>query len=286
MYDVIIVGAGPAGISSGLYIKKSNKSVLILYYGESNLEKANLIDNYYGFENGISGKDLYEKGIKQAQNLGIEIKKEEVLNIEKYDNFKIKTELGEYEGKSLILATGNKKIKPNIKGINDFEGKGISYCAICDGFFYKNKNVDVIGDGKFAKLEAEHLKNIAGNVKILTNGKEISYLENFEVLTNKIKEIKGNNKVRTIEFENGTTLDIDGIFIAMGEAGSSDFAKRIGVLTSKDDNIIVDENMATNVEGLYSCGNSTGGLLQVCKAVYEGAEAGISVVKYLNNKSL
>lgn len=286
MYDVIIVGAGPAGISSGLYIKKSNKSVLILYYGESNLEKANLIDNYYGFESGISGKDLYEKGIKQAQNLGIEIKKEEVLNIEKYDNFKIKTELGEYEGKSLILATGNKKIKPNIKGINDFEGKGISYCAICDGFFYKNKNVAVIGDGKFAKLEAEHLKNIAGNVKILTNGKEISYLENFEVLTNKIKEIKGNNKVRTIEFENGTTLDIDGIFIAMGEAGSSDFAKRIGVLTSKDDNIIVDENMATNVEGLYSCGNSTGGLLQVCKAVYEGAEAGISVVKYLNNKSL
>ncbi|MBR1540396.1 MAG: NAD(P)/FAD-dependent oxidoreductase, partial [Clostridia bacterium] len=103
MYDVIIIGAGPAGISAGLYAKRANKEVLILYNGESNLEKAHLIDNYYGFENGISGKDLYENGIKQAKNLGIDIRKEEVLHIEKIENFSIKTDKEEYEGKTLIL---------------------------------------------------------------------------------------------------------------------------------------------------------------------------------------
>lgn len=128
------------------------------------------------------------------------------------------------------------------------------------------------------------MQNIVNNVKILTNGKNFEAKSEFEILTYKIKEIKGDNKVRTIEFENGETLDIDGIFIAIGEASSADFAKRLGVFTSKNDEIIVNENMATNIDGLYSCGNSTGGLLQVCKAVYEGAEAGLSVINYLNSK--
>ena len=282
MYDVIIVGAGPAGISSGLYAKRANKKVLILYSGESNLEKAHLIDNYYGFENGISGKDLYEDGIKQAKNLGIDVRKEEVLHIEKTDNFEVKTEKEKYEGKALILATGNKKLKPNIKGIEQFEGKGISYCAICDGFFYRKKNVVVIGNGKFANSEAEDLKNIVNNVKILTDGNTMETSTEFETVNTKIKEIKGDNKVRTIEFEDGTSLEIDGVFIAIGQAGGADFAKKIGILT-KNDNIIVNENMETNIEGLYSCGNSIGGLLQVCKAVYEGAKAGLAVVNFLNN---
>ena len=284
MYDVIIVGAGPSGVSSALYAKRANKNVLILYYGESNLEKASLIDNYYGFENGISGIELYETGIKQAKNLEIDVRYEEVLHVEKDINFKVKTNFQEYEGKTLILATGNKKLKPNIKGINEFQGRGISYCAVCDGFFFKNKNIVVIGDGNFALLEAEYLQNIVNNVRILTNGKNFEAESKFEVLTDKIKEIKGDNKVKTIEFENGKTLDIDGIFIAIGEASSADFAKRLGVFTSKNDEIIVNENMATNIDGLYSCGNSTGGLLQVCKSVYEGAEAGLSAINYLNNK--
>ena len=283
MYDVIIVGAGPAGVSAGLYAKRANKEVLILYYGEANLEKAHMIDNYDGFENGISGKALYENGIKQAQNLGIDVRKEEVLHIAKNANFEVKTELGEYEGKTLILATGNKKLRPNIKGVLEFEGKGISYCAICDGFFYRKKNVVVIGNGKFAISEAGDLKNIANNVKILTNGEELESEAEFEVIQTKITEIKGDTKVRSIEFEDGTSLEVDGVFIALGEAGGADFAKKIGVLTSKGDNIIVNENMETNVKGLYSCGNAAGGLLQVCKAVYEGAVAGLAAVNYLNN---
>ena len=284
MYDVIIIGAGPAGISAGIYAKRANLNVLILYHGISNLEQATMIENYYGFENGISGEDLYKAGIKQAQNLGIEVKNEEVLNIEKNDEkFEITTTENKYIGNTSILATGNKKLKPNIKGIEEYDGKGISYCAICDGFFYRKKNVVVIGNGKYAISEAEDLKNIVNNVTILTNGLDLASETSFEVNTKKIKEIKGDTKVRQIVFEDGTNIDVDGIFVALGEAGGSDFAKKLGVLT-KNDNIIVDENMKTNIDGMYSCGNSTGGLLQVAKAVHEGAEAGLAIVNFLKNK--
>ncbi len=284
MYDVIIIGAGPAGISAGIYAKRANLNVLILYHGISNLEKATMIENYYGFENGISGEDLYNAGINQAKNLGIEVKNEEVLNIEKInENFEITTTENKYEGSTCVLATGNKKLKPNIKGVDEFDGKGISYCAICDGFFYRKKNVVVIGNGKYAVSEAEDLKNIVNNITILTNGLELLTETTFEVNNKKIKEIKGDTRVRQIEFEDGTNLEIDGIFVALGEAGGSDFAKKLGVLT-QNDNIIVDKNMKTNIDGLYSCGNSTGGLLQVAKAVHEGAEAGLAIVSYLKNK--
>ena len=281
MYDVIIIGAGPAGISAGLYAKRAGANVVILYYGESNLDKAEKIDNYYGFINGIDGKALYNNGIEQAKNLEIEVINEEVLSIEKLnDLFTVKTEKTEYSAKSVIISTGNKKLRPNIKGIIKLEGKGISYCAICDGFFYRNKNVVVIGNGKFAESEANDLKNIVNNVKILTNGLEMETDTNFETVTQKIKEIHGEDKVEYIEFEDGSKLDVDGIFIALGEAGGTDFAKKIGVMLNKD-NIIVDENMQTNVDGLYSCGNVTGGMLQVCKAIYEGAKAGLAAAKYV-----
>ena len=284
MYDVIIIGAGPAGISASLYVKRSNMKVLVLYFGESNLEKATEIENYYGFEKGIEGKELYVNGINQAKNLGVEVKEEEVLNIEKTDdNFEVTTPNEKYVGKAVIIATGNKKLKPDIIGIEEFDGKGISYCAICDGFFYRNKNVVVIGNGKYAVNEANDLQNIASSVKILTDGLKMQSECKFETNSKKIKQILGDTKVRQIEFEDGEIIDVDGIFVALGEAGGSDFAKKMGVIT-KGDSIEVNENMATNIDGLYSCGNVVGGLLQVCKAVYEGAEAGLSAIKYVKSK--
>jgi len=282
MYDVIIVGAGPAGISASLYAKRGNLNVLVLYRGESQLEKAHMIDNYYGFPGGISGKDLYEAGIEQAKKLGVDVKEEEVTNIEMIDlgKYKVKTEENEYETGAIIIATGNKKVKPNIKGIEEFDGKGISYCAICDGFFYRGKNVVLIGNGKFVLSEAKDLENIVSSLTILTNGLEMEEETAYKVDKRKIKEIKGDEKVTQIEFEDGDTIDIDGIFVAQGIAGGSDFAKKMGILTNGDD-IVVNEKMETNVKGIYSCGNLTGGLLQVNKAVYEGAVAGLEVIKYL-----
>ncbi len=281
MIDVIIIGAGPAGISASLYAKRANNNVLILYNGESNLEKAEKIDNYYGFENGISGTDLYNIGIKQAEKIGVKVKKEEVLHIEQITSgFEVTTSENVYKSKALIIATGNKKIRPNIKGIQEFEGKGVSYCAICDGFFYKNKNVVVIGNGKFAINEANILKNIAKNVIILTNGEQMNEISDFEINTMRIKQISGGLRVQEIAFEDNSTVEVDGVFIALGEASGTDFAKKIGILTNND-NIVVNEKMETNVKGIFSCGNTNGGLLQVSKAVYEGAVAGLSATNYL-----
>ena len=137
MYDVIVIGAGPAGITASLYTQRGNLKTLVLHNEKSGLEKAEKIENYYGFENGISGESLYKTGIKQAKNIGVEVKNEEVTKIENSEDiFKIITPKGEYNSKVLILSTGNKKNKPKIKGIEKFEGKGVSYCAICDGFFF------------------------------------------------------------------------------------------------------------------------------------------------------
>ena len=202
MYDVIIVGAGPAGISASLYTVRRNLKTLIIYKEKSALEKTSKIENYYGFENGIDGVNLYKSGIKQAQNIGAEVIKDEVTNIKidylnsNIDNkkqiFKVQTLNNEFEAKAVILATGNKKSKPNIKNIDKYEGKGISYCAICDGFFYNNKDVAVLGNGDYAISEAMDLQNIAKSITILTNGRQAPEYrsENIEVNTKEIREIK------------------------------------------------------------------------------------------------
>ena len=298
-YDVIIIGAGPSGISASLYTVRANKKTLVLYEDKAGLEKANKIENYYGFENGINGEELYNIGIKQAKNLGADVKKEEVIKIEinndMYSNndnvnenkdstskyrFLVTTSNGLYKAKVVILATGNKKNKPKIKGIEKFDGKGVSYCAICDGFFYKNKDVAVIGSGDYAISETNDLINVVKDVTILTNGEKAPDFraDNVKIETRGIKEIKGDTKVDEVVLDDGTNLKIDGIFVAQGVAGSSDFAKKLGALTNKD-NIVVNENMETNVDGLFACGDCTGGLLQVAKAVHEGAVAGLAAIK-------
>ena len=196
-YDLIVIGAGPAGISASLYAKRANLDVLVLYYGKSELEKASKIDNYYGFVDGIKGNDLYQTGIQQAKNLGVKVLEKEILSIEMNEElmFEAKTVNESFLAKAIVIATGNKKIRPNIKGIEDFEGKGVSYCAICDGFFYRGKNVVVIGNGNFALHEAEDLVNIANDVKILTNGMEKPKTDKYKLDDRKIKQINGDKKV-------------------------------------------------------------------------------------------
>ena len=283
MYDVIILGGGPAGVSASLYCKRANKNVLLIYSEDSGLIKAKKIDNYYGFEDGISGVDLYNAGIKQAQNIGVETSKEEIIKIEIEDNyFKVSTDKKIYDAKSVIIAIGAKKNTLNVQGIKEFEGKGISYCAICDGFFYRNKDVVVIGSGNYAISETNDLINVANKITILTNGEKAPEFraDNVDIVTKNIKEIKGENKVEEVRFEDNSVLKTDGVFVAHGTAGASEFAKKLGIIT-KNDKILVDENMQTNIKGIYACGDCTGGLLQVSKAVYEGTKAGLAVIDYL-----
>ena len=171
---------------------------------------------------------------------------------------------------------------PKIKGIKEFEGKGISYCAICDGFFYRNKNVAVIGSGNYAISETNDLINISKEITILTNGEKSPEIRanNVKINEKQILEVRGEQKVEEIIFTDNTTLKTDGIFIAEGIAGSIEFAKKLGILMQKN-SVIVNEKMETNIPGIYACGDCTGGLLQISKAIYQGTIAGLEIVKYI-----
>ena len=238
---------------------RANLKTMILYQEETSLDKADKIENYYGLEEPITGKQLYERGRNQAKKVGIELKKEEVVNIlTEKETFQVVTPQEKYQTKTVILATGNRKNTPQIKGLENLEGRGVSYCAICDGFFYKNKEVAVIGNGNYAIQEANELLPLAKKITILTNGEEKPKAENtkFEINTKKIVEVIGDSKIESILFQDGTSLKIDGLFIAQGVAGGFELAKKLGILTKKEQ-IIVNEKMETNVEGVYACGDCT-----------------------------
>lgn len=280
MFDVIIIGSGPAGISASIYLKRAKKNILIISKNESALKKAEKIENYYGIES-ITGEELYNVGIKQAQRFNIPIDNDEVIDLSWDSNFKVKTVNNEYESRFVIIATGTNRTVPNIKGVKEFEGKGVSYCAICDAFFYRNKNVAVIGNGNYAIHEAKTLKPVVNSVTILTDGKRMIQnrdSSDFDVDETKIREFRGTNSIEEVEFDNNKKKKIDGVFVAIGTASSTDLAKKIGAVV-KNNNIVVNDNMETSVKGLYACGDCTGGLLQVNKAVYEGAKAATEIIK-------
>lgn len=232
---------------------------------------------------------MQENGIKQAKNLGIKVVEKEVVGIQygttNEVNFEVKVANQgrdeKYEATIVVLATGSNRNKPNIYGIKEFEGRGVSYCAICDAPFYRNKNVAVLGNGDYAIEEVENLLPIANKVLMLTNGENTAEnRKKININKKKIKEVQGDSKVRAIEFEDGTVEEIDGIFIAQGIASSTDFARKIGARI-ENNNIVVNENMETTINNLYACGDCTGGILQVPKAVYDGTKAGLAIIKKL-----
>lgn len=282
MYDVIVIGNGPAGVTAAVYTKRANLNTLVIGKDGGSLEKAEKIQNYYGFEN-ITGTELVKLGIEQVKSLGVEYKKEEVIAIEKNENvFKVVTNINEYEAIAIVIATGTVRNKVNIDGVNQFEGKGISYCAICDAFFFKGKDVAVLGNGKFAVHEVNDLLPVVKTVTMLTNGKEkLSFRdERVNVLDKKIKRISGESRLEKVEFEDNTSLPVSAVFIAEGTASSVDFAKRMGAEIA-DNNIVVDSKYMTNIPGMFAAGDCIGGLFQVSKAVSDGANAGIYVIDYV-----
>lgn len=288
MFDSIVIGSGPAGITASLYMARAGLKVLVISKKESTLDKAEKIENYYGFEEPISGEKLKEKGIKQAQRLGVEILEKEAISIKYSENGAYEVIVAnqgkdeEYIAKTVVLATGVNRNKAKIKGIKEFEGRGISYCAICDAAFYRNKNVAVLGRGEYAIGEIEELLPIVSSVTMITNGQEsIEYRsEKVDINTKKIKEFRGDTKIQEIEYEDNSTQHVDGIFIAQGIASSVDFAKKLGARI-ENNYIAVDENMETTVPNIYACGDCTGGILQISKAVYEGTKAGMEIIKKL-----
>lgn len=292
--NVIIIGAGPAGISAALYLARGNMNPLLIYDGTGALEKAEKIENYYGLSAPLSGSELFETGLSQVKALGVRTVEAQVLGLVGFDTFEIKTTEGTFESRSVILATGGKRKAPQIPGLKEFEGRGVSYCAVCDAFFYRGKDVAVLGNSDFALHEAEELSNTAGSVTIYTDGQEPNFSRepSMEVNTMKIQAIEGDGKVsglrlgeelKATDIESGAFKGAEGVFVALGTAGSGELARQIGAELTEKGNIQVNSSMETTVPGLFAAGDCTGGLLQIAKAVYEGAQAGISAGKYVRS---
>lgn len=299
MENIVIIGAGPAGISAALYAARGNMNPLVINNGIGALEKAEKIENYYGLEQPLSGKELYERGISQAEALGVRILDAEVLGISGFDTFTVKTTAGDFDTVSVILATGGKRSAPKIPGLKDFEGRGVSYCAVCDAFFYRGKEVAVVGNGEFALHEAEELRNVTQDVTIYTDGKEPEFSREHPIAVNtmKIQAIEGDDKVSGLLMQSDTAAQdaeapensfypADGVFVALGTAGSTEIARQMGAEITDKGNIKTDEEMATTIPGLFAAGDCTGGLLQVSKAVYESSMAAISAGKYVRHKKV
>ena len=286
MYDTIIIGKGPAGITAALYLKRANINCLIIGKDGGALEKASIIENYYGCQK-INAKELLLKGINQAIDLGIKIETDEVVGISFNEKgYTITTRNNEYYSKSLILATGTSRKNPAIEGLEKFEGRGISYCAVCDAFFYRGKNVGVIGSGDYAIHEINELSPIVNTVTLLTNGEKLEAEirdENLDVIETKIESFTGENNLEQVHFKDGTKKALDGIFLAIGTASTTDLAKKIGIILN-DKSIVVDENMHTNIDGVFACGDCTGGIFQISKAVYQGTVAALETIQYLRRK--
>lgn len=282
MAKVIIIGAGPAGISAALYTVRAGIETLVLSNGGGALKKAERIENFYGFPQPVSGEELMERGIEGARRLGVTFLEEEVVGIGFENSLTVSTTAGTHAADAVLLATGTSRLAPPIPGLKDFEGRGVSYCAVCDAFFYRGRDVAVLGSGEYALHEAMELSHVARSVTILTNGQTpgAAFPEQFSVITGEIAAVEGGGMLGGVRLKDGTLVQADGLFVAVGVAGSVALAKKIGAVT-EGSAISVDENMATNVPGLYAAGDCTGGLLQISKAVYEGAKAGISIVKAL-----
>lgn len=286
MPSILIIGGGPAGLSAAIYAARAGLDVTVLYKDGGALGKTDKIENYFGFPEALSGAELLARGRAQAERLGAKLVQTEVIGFEYAERgFAVKTTDSRYTGDAAILATGAPRAVPPIAGIAEFEGRGVSYCAVCDAFFYRGKAVAVLGQGEYALEEARTLLPVTGSVTLLTNGSEppAALPDGLAVDTRPVTAVEGADKVARIAFSEGDPLAVDGVFIAYGTAGSSDFARKLGAQLDGN-KIKIDGDMATAVPGLFAAGDCTGGLLQVAKAVSDGAQAAMSAVKFVRKQ--
>lgn len=299
IYDLIIVGAGPAGLGASIYSSRYKLNHLVI--GEEvggQVIEASEIENWAG-EKSISGKDLMDKFIDQTKSLGATIIEKSVEQVIKNENeFEVMISSGEkYFSKTIILALGMKPRKMNAKGEKEFIGKGVSYCATCDAMFFRNKNVVVVGGGDSAAMAAQHLTEFANDVHLLykepaiwepSREEEMKKTGKIELIScANITEIKGGEKVSGIVYEqNGESkeLAVEGVFIEVGTIPGVVLAKNLGVALDDKDYIVVDQTQATNVEGVWAAGDVTTGsnkFRQIITAVAEGAVASGSIYRKL-----
>ena len=285
MKKVIVIGSGPAGISASLYLQRSGTiDTTVISKGMGALEKAEKIENFYGFETAVTGEELHRRGVEGARNLGVEFLEEQVVSLNFDENFKpvVETDKNKYTADAVLLATGSARKSADIQGLKEFEGKGVSYCAVCDAFFYRNKDIAVLGNGEYALPEALVLADTSKSVTMLSDGFDVNIdiPENIRVIKKKIISVNGESTVQSVTFDDSEILNISGIFVALGVAGSTDLARKIGIEVS-DNKIVVNDDMQTNIPFIFAAGDCTGGILQVSKAVADGAKAALAMIRFL-----
>ena len=282
MPNIVIIGSGPAGVSAALYAVRAGVDTTIITKGPGALERAEKIENYYGFAQPVSGAELERRSIENAKRLGVRFVTAEAVGLTYTDKLTVETVGGNYPADAVILATGASRAVPRIPGLAGLEGHGVSYCAACDAFFYRGKDVAVLGSGEYALHEVQALLPVAKSVALLTNGSPLAaqFPPEVTVYPQKVDAILGEKVVTGVQLFGGVQLPVSGVFVALGVAGSTALARKIGAEVDGN-RIAVDEKMQTTVPGLYAAGDCTGGLLQVAKAVYEGAQAGTEAAKAL-----
>jgi thioredoxin reductase (NADPH) len=282
MRDIMIIGKGPAGISAALYAKRAGVDVAVIGKDHGALIKAEKIENYFGCAEAHAGQELVEAGWKQASNLDIDVITDEVVNLDWNEHFIIGTPESSYEAKAVILATGASRKTPNIPGIKEFEGCGVSYCAMCDAFFYRGKAVAVLGNGLYASHEARELLPVAGSVTLLTNGLPLAdeFPKEVKIIDTPVDRLEGSDRLERIHFKDGSSEAFNGVFIAMGTASASELARKLGA-EMNGVNVAVNDNMETSIPGLYAAGDCTGGMYQISKAVAQGAQAAVSAISFV-----
>jgi len=298
-YDTVIIGAGPAGLSAAIYAARAGLRTIVLdgktaggLVGESPA-----IENYPGYTS-IEGMKLADKFKKHAQEY-VRIKEiEPVTDIKRDADFIIRTDRGEYRAKTIILGTGSEHRHLNIPGEEEFSGRGVSYCSTCDGFFFRNKKVLVIGGGNTAVGDAIYLKGIGCDVSLVHRRDSLRAEKALQdrlfsldipvIWDSELTEIYGESKVTGVKIRNRKSGEIrdapaDAIFVSVGEDPNNQLAKMLGVNLADDGYVIIDRFSRTNVPGVYAAGDLTGGVKQIITAAAEGASAALSAYEDINN---
>jgi len=273
---LFIVGGGPAGLTAGIYGARSGLRTLVLegLMPGGLVAEAPVIENYPGFPGSISGSELVEKIAGQCEGAGAEIRfPERVLDLDLSDEEKrIKTEAGAYAASSVIIATGTKQRHLGIPGEQKYNGKGVSYCAMCDGPLYKGRSVAVVGGGNCAASDALFLSNLASSVKLIHRRSalraESALIEEMRrsgvefILETEVSEIRGDDVIRSVTLRNrrtgaSTEMEVDGVFVGVGRVPNTEVAGRAGIELDDAGFIVVDAHQRTNIPGVYAAGDVT-----------------------------
>lgn len=302
-YELAIIGAGPAGYSAGIYAVRAGINTILFDKGGGGglASIAPNVENYAGFPS-ISGLDLMEKMKGHASKYVDLHFFEDVETIERNDmSFIVRTSTKKtYNVKAIVLATGTEHRKLSCTGITKFEGRGISYCATCDGFFFKNKKVVVVGGGNSAIIEAIYLKQIGcSEVVVIHRRDALRAWEAYEndakkigirfCLNTVIKEIKGKEKVELLVLEDVTTskissMTVDGVFVSIGVLPHNELARQLDIALDTSGYIKTDSQMRTSIKGVYAAGDITGGVRQIITAASEGAIAALTSAEILRKQ--